>query len=304
MAYKSTRGKTGGGPGTGNASKLTQVDNSRRTVLGQGIGGGGGAASSPLTNPIYSITISSAPGPSGDQGTTVDLLEEADYAKVFTGPGTWVFSAAEKFPAIVELIGGGGGGGGGANAGQPGPTAGNGGGGGSAVFSGTPVGTVTANGGQGGRGGRGEVGGTPDSDRAGVPGTGGTADTSSATPAITFATTTTGTTSNGRPRGGPASSPASDVVGVTNRNNFTVIAGSAQGGNHGGGGNPGSQVGGGGGAGQGAYIRSNAFDLEGSTSYTFTLGGGGNGSPGTPNRGSGGSGEPSSAAIQVNFYDD
>ena len=72
----------------------------------------------------------------------------------------------------------------------------------------------------------------------------------------------------------------------------------------GGGGNPGNQVGGGGGAGQGAYIRSNAFDIEGSTNYTFTLGGGGNGSPGTPNRGSGGNGGDPRVGFKVNFYDD
>ena len=147
MAYKSTRGKTGGG-------KLIRVDKSDRTTLGQGIGGGGGAASSPLTNPIYEISITSAPGPSGDNGTTVDLLEVTDYTKIFPGPGTWTIQATTTFPAIIELVGGGGGGGGGANAGQPGPTAGGGGGGGDAVFSGTPVGTVTANGGSGGRGGR------------------------------------------------------------------------------------------------------------------------------------------------------
>ena len=292
MAYKSTRGKSGG--------KLIKVDKSDRTTLGQGIGGGGGAASSPLTNPIYSITISSAPGPSGDQGTTIDLLEQADYTKVFTGPGTWVFSAAEKFPAIVELIGGGGGGGGGANAGQPGPQAGGGGSGGDAVFSGTPVGTVTAGGGSGGRGGRGDVGGTPESDKAGQPGTGGTVDTSSATPAITFATTTTGTTSSGRPRGSPNNGPASDVDAIANRNNFTVSAGFGDGGGHGGGS---GDSGGGGGAGQGAYLRSNAFDIEGSTDYTMTIGGAGNASPSSPNRGSGGSGGVASGAIQINFYD-
>ena len=141
MAYQSTRGKTGGGPGTGNASKLIQVDNSRRTVLGRGIGGGDGAASSPLTNPIYEIQITSAPGPSGDNGTTIDLLEQKDYAKVFTGPGTWTIEATETFPAIIELLGGGGGGGGGGNAGQPRGTYGGGDGGGDAVSSGTPVGT-------------------------------------------------------------------------------------------------------------------------------------------------------------------
>ena len=112
------------------------------------------------------------------------------------------YSLHKPFPATPQLVGGGGGGGGGANAGQ--------------LWThcwkwrwwwfcrfsidGTPVGTVTANGGQGGRGGRGEVGGTPDSDRNGSAWNWWNRRHYSATPGITFATTTTGTTSNGRPR--------------------------------------------------------------------------------------------------------
>lgn len=293
MAYKSTRGKTGG--------KLNSVDRSKRSVLGQNIGGGGGgAASSPLTNPIYEISITSAPGPSGDNGTTIDLLQQTDYTKIFPGPGTWTIQATEDFPAIIELVGGGGGGGGGANAGQPGPSHGGGGSGGDAVFSGTPVGTVTANGGQGGRGGKGEVGGTPDSDRNGQPGSGGTADTSSALPSITFSTTSNGSNANGSNKGPPSGGAGGNVPAVANRNQFNGTVGGANGGGHGGGGNPGNQTGGGGGAAQGAYIRSNGFDLEGGVTYTFTVGGAGNGGSGG---GSGGTGSAASAAIQINFYD-
>lgn len=267
--------------------------------LGQGIGGGGGgAASSPLTNPIYSITFSSAPGPSGNNGQTYDLLEQTDFAHRFPGPGTWTFSSAATFPATIEIIGGGGAGGGGGNNGTSPGNFGGGGGGGDTVFSGTPVGIITANGGSGGPGGG---GGNAGDAIPGTPGTGGSADISSASGDITFAETRNGADTTGRPRSTGPSSRASSVEAQVNYNAYSIVAGSAEGGGPGSGPTSGS-VGGGGGAGQGAYIRSNAFDIVAGVNYTFTVGGGGNGGSG-PGKGPGGSGNPGAASLQINFYE-
>lgn len=120
MSYKSSSGR--------NIGKLLNVFQSGKTILGQGIGGGGGAASP-------SIRAISA---SGGTETTLVAKDGNNYkVHTFTTVGISTFTISSNDSGAIyyaQLQGGGGGGGGHFTDGDPGPGGGGGGGSGHLAF--------------------------------------------------------------------------------------------------------------------------------------------------------------------------